>query len=288
MPHKLTPWFLGLVLAVTLPLTVAATGTTDPGALGWLAGCWEGEGGGGRNLECWTAPEGGMMLGVSKVISERGTQFEFLRIASHGDGLAYLASPGGKPAVAFALVESGPGHAVFANPEHDFPQRITYRRDGSALTARIEAQRDGQWDGFDVHWERADGGWPQAPASNLSDLTHKVRETEEAFAKTMADRDHDAFSTFLSAEAVFLSAATARGRDQVADQWQRFFAGPEAPFSWQPETVEVLASGSLALSTGPVHDPEGRLISRFASVWRQEAPGSWRIVFDKGEKVCPE
>ena len=53
------------------------------------------------------------------------------------------------------------------------------------------------------------------------------------------------------------------------------------------ETVEVLDSGHLVLSTGPVHDPSGQLISRFTSIWRREAPGQWRIIFDKGNRVCP-
>ncbi len=234
------------------------------------------------------APEGGVMLGVSRVISERGTQFEFLRIAPNGEGLAYLASPRGKPAVAFQLVESAEGHAVFANPEHDFPQRITYRRDGDTLTARVEARRDGEWNGFDIAWQRASGDWPGLPGSGDADLQKQVLEVETAFAETMADRDHEAFSAFLSEEAVFFSSATARGREEVATQWKRYFEAPEAPFSWRPEKVEVLESGNLALSTGPVHDAGGKLISRFTSIWRREAPGQWRIVFDKGNQVCEE
>lgn len=279
---------LSLVVALALPLPAAADPDADLAALGWLAGCWEGQGGGGKNQECWMPPEGGMMLAVSRVISEQGTMFEFLRIAPHGDGLALFASPRGKPASAFPLVESTAGLAVFANPEHDFPQRITYRRDGNAMTARVEAQRDGKWDGFDIAWKRLAGGWPEPPQAPGTALEQQVRETETAFAKTMADRDHEAFTAFLSPEAVFVSAATTRGSEEVAGQWKPFFAEPEAPFSWRPETVEVLDSGTLALSTGPVHDAGGKLISRFTSIWRLEAPGQWRIVFDKGAKVCEE
>ncbi len=234
------------------------------------------------------APEGGMMLGISRVISEKDTMFEFLRIARDGDGVAYLASPRGKPAVAFPLVESAEGLAVFADPEHDFPQRITYRRDGDSMTARVEAQRDGEWIGFEVAWQRVPGGWPGSPRSAGADpdLKSQVRDVETAFAQTMADRDHDAFAAFLSDEAVFVSKATTRGRVQVAAQWKAFFEQPGAPFSWQPETVEALSSGTLALSTGPVHDATGKLISRFTSIWRREASGQWRIVFDKGNQAC--
>ena len=45
--------------------------------------------------------------------------------------------------------------------------------------------------------------------------------------------------------------------------------------------------GTLALSTGPVRNPAGQPIARFNSIWRQEAPGVWRIVFDKGQPYEP-
>jgi ketosteroid isomerase-like protein len=121
------------------------------------------------------------------------------------------------------------------------------------------------------------------PPSDRASLERTVRDTERAFAKTMADRDHAAFTGFLSAEAVFFAGTRAlRGRDAVASAWKPFYDGPVAPFSWAPETVEVLDSGQLALSSGPVHDPAGKRIATFTSIWRQEAPGVWRIVFDKG------
>jgi ketosteroid isomerase-like protein len=125
------------------------------------------------------------------------------------------------------------------------------------------------------------------PQSNTADLQRQVADTERAFAKTMADRDHAAFVTFLSAEAIFFAGPTPlHGRQQVADAWKRFYEKPNAPFSWAPETVEVLDSGTLALSSGPVWDPKGKQFATFTSIWRLEAPGVWRIVFDKGNDVC--
>ena len=62
-------------------------------------------------------------------------------------------------------------------------------------------------------------------------------------------------------------------------------SSPDAPFSWKPERVEVLDSGKLALSTGPVYDPDGKRIGSITSIWRREAPGTWRIVFDKGDSA---
>jgi ketosteroid isomerase-like protein len=126
-----------------------------------------------------------------------------------------------------------------------------------------------------------------ATAPETEALRQQVFATERAFARTMADRDVAAFAGFVSAEAIFFAGATPlRGRDAVVARWKRFFEAKEAPFSWEPAQVEVLASGTLALSTGPVFDPAGKRIGTFTSIWRQEAPGTWRIVLDKGEEAC--
>jgi ketosteroid isomerase-like protein len=80
----------------------------------------------------------------------------------------------------------------------------------------------------------------------------------------------------------FSGPAPLRGKTAIVAYWQRWYADKEAPFSWRPAKVEVLDSGTLALSTGPVFDKTGRHVSSYTSIWRLEAPGTWRIVFDKG------
>lgn len=125
-------------------------------------------------------------------------------------------------------------------------------------------------------------------APGNAELKQQVADTERAFAATMAKRDHQAFVSFLADETIFYHGPqqVLRGKDKVAAEWKAFYEKPEAPFSWEPDQVEVLDSGTLAHSSGPVRDPQGKIISRFNSVWRLEAPGKWRIVFDKGERVC--
>lgn len=125
-------------------------------------------------------------------------------------------------------------------------------------------------------------------AETNADLQAQVRDTERAFARTMAARDHAAFASFVSDEAVFFSGpkVVLRGRKAVADAWKRFYEGPKAPFSWEPESVEVLDSGTLGLSSGPVRDPEGNRVGTFSSVWRRGPEGTWKIVFDKGCPPC--
>jgi ketosteroid isomerase-like protein len=123
-------------------------------------------------------------------------------------------------------------------------------------------------------------------ADDLAALEAQVTAAETAFAKSMADRDHVAFTSFIAEDAVFVGRSVLRGRQAVADGWKRFFEGPQAPFAWAPERVVVIASGTLALSSGPVYDPEGKRVGTFNSTWRREGDGSWKIVLDNGCPPC--
>ena len=120
-----------------------------------------------------------------------------------------------------------------------------------------------------------------------ADLSADVRRTELAFAATMADRDLDAFTSFVADEAVFIGGGGAmRGVEAIRDGWNPYFEAATAPFAWVPDRVEVLESGELARSTGPIIDSAGRLIGTFSSIWRRNPGGDWQVVFDKGCEVC--
>ena len=124
------------------------------------------------------------------------------------------------------------------------------------------------------------------------DIVEKARAevvaAERAFAKSMADRDIDAFASWLSEEAIFFTGSEPlRGKEAVLAWWSRYFTAVNPPFSWDPDQVEVTSSGTLALSTGPVLDSDGVLIGRFNSVWRLEKK-AWRIVFDKESSLATQ
>lgn len=127
---------------------------------------------------------------------------------------------------------------------------------------------------------------PTTRAQTNEQLKDEVRKTEIAFAKTMADRDHAAFVSFLADEAVFFGRAALRGKARVAEAWKPFYQTKDAPFSWVPQNVEVLDSGALGMSSGPVFDPTGKRSGTFNSVWRREKDGTWKIIFDKGCPPC--
>ena len=124
-------------------------------------------------------------------------------------------------------------------------------------------------------------------AESGEELARQVRQAETAFAATMAKRDYERFKSFIADEAIFFGRrGTLRGKASVIQGWKEYFDGVQAPFSWEPLIVEVLDSGKLAFTSGPVRDPQGRETGTFNSVWRRATDGSWKVIFDKGCPAC--
>jgi hypothetical protein len=107
----------------------------------WMSGLWRSDDDNLLVEEEWSAPAGGMMLGWGREVKDgRVRFFEQLRLEDRGTGVFYVASPRGEGSTAFALVRASTSEAVFENPAHDDPKRISYRLqpDGSLL-ARTES-----------------------------------------------------------------------------------------------------------------------------------------------------
>jgi len=137
---------------------------------------------------------------------------------------------------------------------------------------------------------------PAVPAEPPDDILyhHRVRYLDSLrnlwghreIIYTLAERDFKGFGSFLSSEAIFFSGTSVEhGAAAIEAAWRPYFTSPTAPFSWVPDNVQVLPSGKLALSSGPVYI-QGKEVSRYNSIWRLESANTWRVVFDKGEAVC--
>lgn len=133
----------GRMAAGLLAMAFAATGgpalAEERAPLDWIVGAWVTTTGEGWTEEWWTPARGGLMLGASRSGSgPRLREFEHTRIVAGADGkLTYQAQPGGNPAVSFAEESRSATTITFVNPNHDYPQRISYRREGDTLTATI-------------------------------------------------------------------------------------------------------------------------------------------------------
>ena len=111
----------------------------------WLAGCWEYASGQRVVEEQWMAPRGRTMLSAGRTVQgEKLVEFEMVVIREQDGRLAYESHPSGQPSAVFLSRTLEDNEVVFENLQHDFPQRIGYRREGDSLNAWIEGPRNGQ------------------------------------------------------------------------------------------------------------------------------------------------
>lgn len=125
-------------LAFALMAAWSASAAAVEPAPDFIAGDWCAVNGESRFEERWTAAADGRMHALARSFKgARLTGFEFLRIEPVDGAYAYIAQPGGNPPTVFGASERGDQRIVFTNPQHDYPQRIEYWRDGSGLHAKV-------------------------------------------------------------------------------------------------------------------------------------------------------
>lgn len=151
-----------LVFVFAATLTSAASAAPAPD-LSWLSGDWRRCKDGEIVEERWLGPRGEMLVGANLRSTNGKAAFENLRITRSDDSWTFWGSPGGRTPVPFRMIESGAQRAVFANPEHVFPARILYWREGDELLARIEGTIKDK--PAAVEWRLARGTASDCPAS---------------------------------------------------------------------------------------------------------------------------
>jgi hypothetical protein len=112
----------------------------------WLHGCWEQVGAQRIVEEQWMAPRGGSMLGMSRTVRDgKLLEYESVTIREDAGVLVYDARPSGQPPASFRAKDVSNDAVVFENLQHDFPQRVGYRRNGpDQITAWVEGTSNGK------------------------------------------------------------------------------------------------------------------------------------------------
>ena len=114
--------------------------------LGWMSGCWENADGDYR--EVWSAPDHGFLFGHALALKgDAVAYFEQSRIEP-GERFVFNVYPAGKGPSPFRETERGETSIEFADPGHDYPQRIRYARDGNRMTAEISLMDGSKGQGF--------------------------------------------------------------------------------------------------------------------------------------------
>ena len=143
-------------VALLLTSVASAAGTpTGVDRIAWLQGCWTMTTGERVVEEQWMAPRGGAMLGIGRTVKAgRLVEHEFMIVRERGDALVFEAHPSGQPAAEFVARHVEFDAVVFENAQHDFPQRIGYRKRSSGLDAWVEGTVSGKSRRIDFPYAR--------------------------------------------------------------------------------------------------------------------------------------
>ena len=126
--------------------------------------------------------------------------------------------------------------------------------------------------------------------------TAQIMKADADFAQSVAQKNRERFLSFIADVTTFNggTAAELHGRDAVMKGWADFFAPDGPTLSWTPTRGEVVGSGDLGYTTGRSlfrsNEPTGAGTERrgeYLTVWRKQADGSWKVVFDTGSTLPP-
>ena len=115
----------------------------------WLIGTWENKTSRGSLYETWTKVNDMELLGKSYMLKEKDTiTFEKVQLIQKSNSLFYIPivkDQNNNQPVSFSLKKITDTEMVFENPEHDFPQLVSYTKITSdSLVAEISGMRNGQ------------------------------------------------------------------------------------------------------------------------------------------------
>jgi len=115
----------------------------------WLIGTWENKTQRGSVYETWTKVSDDELSGKSYILKEKDTiVFETMRLVQEQDGLFYIPTVKNQNdnlPVRFALKTISDTELVFENPQHGFPQFISYAKiNTDSLVAEVSGTKNGQ------------------------------------------------------------------------------------------------------------------------------------------------
>lgn len=139
--------YLLILIFIIMSKTAYSQNNADMQKLLWIVDKWVSQSETSTSYEHWEKTNETLYTGGSETIKNGDTVFaEKLKIELIEGKVYYIADVAHNPApVKFLLTEVNENSAIFENPEHDFPQKITYINENGILHAVIEGPgKDGK------------------------------------------------------------------------------------------------------------------------------------------------
>jgi Domain of unknown function (DUF6265) len=137
------------VVLICLYLITSNTFAQKSDALKWISGTWVLKTNRGDMVEKWVAVNDSTFQGKSMMVKASGDSAiqETIELQWRNKAWLYVPTVQGQNKnmpVVFPIIFLGREEFIAQNPNHDFPQRIAYRRVKNQLFASIEGSRNGK------------------------------------------------------------------------------------------------------------------------------------------------
>lgn len=273
------------LVAVTFGLASIASdwaiaGKTD---IEWLTGHWCASEGNHIVEEYWLPPHKGVAIGMGRTRSAEATKgFEYFRMVDIDGTQSYVAQPGGRPPTVFKRTSGGKGWVRFENLDHDFPQRIEYRREGAGLHATVSGVGgDGAERVIRFDYRPCDSLAPVNAGADVAAIKAIREESNLAIARhdvetVVSSLDEDYVITISTGDILY-------GREPQAATWADHFAEfRDVVYVRTPTEVTISDAYPLAIENGTWEGsrttPNGKLNNSgsYTASWRK-VDGAWKI-----------
>lgn len=236
--------------------------------LAWWPGDWKGESG----IEHWAA-SAGALYGV--LLTEKG-KFEVMIVDDAAGGgpadgvLRLYAMLGGETSVVFTHAAHDARSVTFGNAEHDDPKTISYARTEKGLTAKL-----GSASGTHITFDFLAVPHVAAP---------ELEAADRAFAADARARGAEGWLSWFAPDGWMWSGKKIE-RAAIAETMGPLLSA--GVLAWEP-----IASGrrgplgyTIGKATYTGKKPGERWRSSYVTIWKQQADGTWKVLFDTGRDV---
>jgi len=133
-----------------------------------------------------------------------------------------------------------------------------------------------------------------AQTPDLKAAAAAIMKADSDFNQSVADRNRERFLSLIADVTTFNGGTSdeIHGRGAVMKEWSRFFDKDGPTLTWKPTKAEVVGAGDVGYTTGTSvfrgRGPDGKPAERrgqYITVWRKQADGSWKVVFDTGSTL---
>ncbi|MDB4961102.1 MAG: hypothetical protein JWP01_1101 [Myxococcales bacterium] len=255
--------------------TMPATGQPNPdlspalAPLSWILGDWQGDDG----TEHWIAADGA----IYGIALQSTGMFEAM-VIDDGEGggpadgvLRLIAMPGGGSSVEFRASQLTVRSARFANPAHDAPKQITYERTTAGLRATLDADSNRQ-----ITFAFRPGTRVAAP---------ELEAADRAFAADTTARGIDGWMAAFAPDGGMLRKGQRVTGAELAETMRPVLTG--GTLAWAPIASGV--AGSIGFTVGKAtftgKTAADGWRSTYVTIWRKQADGTWKVLFDTGRAV---